>query len=71
MHSMSGWGPAVKLIGVGFFIGFSIVAGILFGLWLDRQFDSQPVFIIVGMLIGLFFAILGVYRMLLPLLKDK
>jgi F0F1-type ATP synthase assembly protein I len=68
---MEKWGPAFRLIGVGFFIGACIVAGVLVGLWLDRRFDTLPIFVLVGLVVGLIAASWGVYQMLLPLLKES
>ena len=68
---MDKWGPAIRLIGVGFYIGFCIVAGIVVGLWIDGKFDTRPIFTIVGLMLGLISAFWGVYRMLLPLLNNK
>jgi F0F1-type ATP synthase assembly protein I len=62
---------ALRLIGVGFFIGSSIVLGVVVGLWLDGRFDTSPVLVIVGLLLGIVVAFYGVYRMLLPLIGSK
>lgn len=68
---MNRWGPALRLIGVGWFIGISILLGVLAGLGLDSKFGTKPLFVIVGVILGFFFAAYGVYQMLLPLLKNK
>jgi ATP synthase protein I len=31
----------------------SVLVGIFGGRWLDRQFDSEPLFLIIGLLLGL------------------
>ena len=67
---MNRWELAGRFIGVGFFIGGSMVLGILGGLWLDNKFD-QSFYWLIGLLLGIFVAVWGVYRMLLPLLKDN
>ncbi len=59
---------ALRLIGVGFFIGVSIVLGVTAGLWLDTRFDTSPILVIVGLLLGIAVAFYGVYQMLLPLI---
>ena len=71
---MSRWVAALRLTGVGFFIGGSIMLGVFIGLWLDRKFDTEPVLVIVGLVLGLVVAFYGVFRMLLPLIgsnRDK
>ena len=68
---MNRWVAALRLTGVGFFIGGSIVVGVFAGLWLDSKFDTEPVLVIVGLILGLVVAAYGVFRMLLPLISDK
>ena len=62
---------ALRLTGVGFFIGGSIVLGVVGGLWLDNRMNTKPVFILVGLVLGIVVAAYGVYQMLLPLLGNK
>jgi F0F1-type ATP synthase assembly protein I len=64
------WELAARLTGVGFFIGGSIVLGISGGVWLDKKLDTT-FFWLIGLLLGIIVAFWGVYRMLLPLLKDN
>ncbi len=62
---------ALGLAGVGFFVGISILGGVLGGLWLDNKFNTSPILVIVGLLLGIVVAFYGVYQMLLPLLGNK
>jgi len=64
-------GTALRLVGVGFYIGGCIVLGVFVGLWLDSKLNTRPIFVIVGLLFGLFLAFYGVYQMVLPLLNNK
>ena len=68
---MSRWVAALRLVGVGFFIGGSILLGVVAGLWLDDKLNTEPIWVIVGLLVGVAIAFYGVYRMLLPLLGNK
>jgi ATP synthase protein I len=68
---MSRWIAALRLIGVGFFIGGCILGGVVAGLWLDSRFGTEPILVIVGLLLGIVVAFYGVYQMLLPLLGGK
>lgn len=61
---------ALRLLGVGFFIGGSIVLGVLGGLWLDDRLGTSPVLTLVGLFAGLTVAFVGVYEMLLPLIRN-
>jgi F0F1-type ATP synthase assembly protein I len=65
---MNKWIPAFRLTGIGFYIATCIVGGILAGWWLG---DKKPLFIIIGLLVGLVLAFYGMYRMIKPLMKDK
>lgn len=62
---------ALRLVGVGFFIGGSIVAGTFVGLWLDNKFDTRPILMFAGLALGLIVASFGVYQMLLPVMSNK
>ncbi len=68
---MSRWVAALRLTGVGFFIAACIVLGTFAGLWLDGKLDTQPLFMIVGLVVGLIVAVYGVYQMLRPLMNNK
>jgi len=67
---MPRWETALRLVGVGFFIGGSIFLGVLAGLWLDNRLDMS-LFWIIGLVFGLVIAFYGVYRMLLPFTRNK
>lgn len=65
------WQAALRLMGVGWFIGISILLGVLAGSWLDSRLSTKPLFVITGLILGIIVAFYGVYRMVLPLLRDK
>ncbi len=64
------WVAALRLVGVGFFISGSIVLGVMGGLWLDGRFGTNPILTLVGLFLGLAIAFLGVYEMLLPIIRN-
>ena len=68
---MNRWTAALRLTGVGFFIGISIVGGTFAGLWLDGRLNTRPIFILIGLLLGLVVAVFGVYRMIKPFMSNK
>lgn len=68
---MSKWVAALRLVGVGFFIGGAIVLGVVVGLWLDSKLNTSPALVIVGLILGVVVAFYGVYQMLLPLIGNK
>jgi ATP synthase protein I len=65
---MNRWIPALRLTGIGFYIAFCIVGGTFAGWWLGGK---KPIFMIIGLLVGLVIAVYGVYRMIRPLINDK
>ena len=67
---MSRWVAALRLTGVGFFIGGSIFLGVFAGHWLDNKLDTS-LFWVVGLIVGIIVAFYGVYRMLLPFIGNK
>jgi len=56
---------------VGWYIGGCIVLGVVGGLWLDNKFNTEPILVIVGLILGVIIAFYGVYRMILPNIKKK
>lgn len=68
---MRRWTAALRFIGVGWFVGISILGGVVGGLWLDNKFGTKPILVILGLIFGLIVAFYGVYRMLLPLIRNK
>jgi ATP synthase protein I len=68
---MGRWEAALRFIGVGWFIAISILLGVWGGLWLDAKLGTAPIMVIVGLILGLLVAFYGVYRMLIPLMRDR
>jgi ATP synthase protein I len=65
---MNRWVPAMRLTGIGFFIGICIAGGAVAGWKLSGE---KPVFLIIGLLVGLVVAVFGVYQMIRPLMNNK
>jgi len=68
---MNKWGVALRVTGVGFYVGGSIVLGVFAGLWLDSKLNTAPILVIAGLLLGLMVAFYGVWKMLLPFVGKK
>jgi len=68
---MSRWVAALRLTGVGFYIAACILLGTFVGLWLDGKLNTKPLFMIIGLFIGLVMAVYGVYQMIRPLMSNK
>jgi ATP synthase protein I len=56
--------------GLGLSAVGSLLVGVLLGLFLDRTLRSGPLFLIIGILLGLAVATIGVYRLVMQELKD-
>ncbi len=68
---MRRWQAALRLVGVGWYVGLSILGGVLAGLWLDSKFGTKPLFVILGLVLGIIVAFYGVYRMFLFFIRSK
>ena len=62
---------ALRLIGMGWYVGVCIVLGVFAGLWLDNKFNTTPILVIVCLILGVIIAFYGVYRMVLPNISKK
>jgi ATP synthase protein I len=58
--------PALRVTGIGFYIATCIAGGAFAGYWLGGK---KPLFMIIGLLVGLVLAVYGAYRMIRPLIK--
>ncbi|HEX79238.1 MAG TPA: AtpZ/AtpI family protein [Dehalococcoidia bacterium] len=68
---MRRWQAALRFIGIGWYVGLSILGGVLAGLWLDDRFSTKPLFVIIGLLFGLLVAGYGVYKMFSLISNNK
>ena len=69
-QGMGRWRAALRLVGVGWYIGLCIVLGVLGGHWLDNELGTS-LFWLVGLILGIVVAFYGVYRMLLPSMGNR
>lgn len=60
---------AFQLLGVGWFVAMCIGGGTAGGYLLDRQFGLSPGLTLTGLFIGIVIAVLGMYRMLMAILR--
>lgn len=68
---MDRWTEALKLLGLGWYVALCILAGVGLGLALDHWLDVMPLFTLVGLVIGLLVASIGVYRQLLEVIQGN
>lgn len=69
--SMGRWRVALRLIGMGWYVGICLFLGVWGGLWLDNKLNTRPILVIVGLIFGLIIAFYGVYQMVLPSLRNR
>ena len=60
-----------RLTMIGWFVGVSIAGGALLGWWLDGRLGSAPLLLVVGILLGIALALIGMMRMLFDFGKAK
>ena len=63
---MSGrsWGYFALFSEVGLVLLVTILAGILAGYWVDQQLGTIPIFVLVGLAVGLTAGAVAVYRLI-------
>ncbi|SDI47060.1 AtpZ/AtpI family protein [Natribacillus halophilus] len=64
------WRSSVLVSAILSSIVGSVVGGVFLGYWLDSTFDTAPLFIIIGMLLGISSGFYGVVRAVKPFLGD-
>ena len=65
---MDWWVVALRLTGLGWYVAFCILLGVVGGIWLDRLAGTHVVFTLLGTVLGSVAAFWGVYRMVVPVL---
>lgn len=56
---------------LGFLVAIPLGGFILLGLWGDTFFDTRPLLLIMGVVVGSLITGYEVYHLLLPVIKDK
>ncbi len=64
-------GTVLRLLGIGWYVAICIGGGSYGGLLLDRQFGLSPLLTLLGLAIGIVFALVGMIRMLLAVLSSN
>ena len=59
-----------SLMGMGFYIAIAIILGIWGGHWLDGKMNTGPLWLIIGLVMGIAVAALGVYNMIKPFMEE-
>ncbi len=74
-RAKSGWPATIVLLGrvggIGWFVGIAIALGAYGGYWLDRQFDTAPVLTLLGLVLGVLTAFVGMIRLLSAIRRGR
>ncbi|MFQ6020352.1 MAG: AtpZ/AtpI family protein [Dehalococcoidia bacterium] len=68
---MRGLPTTVKLLGLGWYIAFCIMAGAVGGGLIDGAAGTRPLFTVLGLLLGLLAALWGGYILLMETLGSR
>lgn len=63
-------GFALRVTGMGWYVAVCVVVGFLLGLWVDDMLGSAPLFMVIGIMLGVLLAFYGIYRMVIPILNN-
>ena len=62
---------ALRVIGIGWYMALAILAGVLGGMWADGKLGTKPVFLIIGLFLGLIVAGYGAYQTFKPFINNQ
>lgn len=65
------WGQLGALGGMGFTIAIPIALGAIGGSYLDGLTNMKPLFILIGLLLGLVLGIYGAYRLFVAFFNEN
>ena len=65
-----GMGTVLRLLGIGWYVAICIGGGAALGLLLDRKLDTTPILTLVGVIVGIVIAGVGMYRMVMAVLAN-
>jgi len=71
MSRMRALGPALSLLGIGWYFAVCIIGGIGGGLLLDGWVGTEPLFALLGLLLGLTVAFWGGYKLLVRVITNR
>ena len=57
------WTSTAQFIGIGWYIAAAILVPALGGVWVDGKAGTAPLFLLIGLLLGVAVAFYGTYRM--------
>jgi len=67
---MKKWAAAGEAMQLSWVLLFSLLIPLLAGIWLDKKLDTTPLFILIGMVLGIGASTVGVVRMVTRMYKS-
>ncbi len=61
----------LRLLGIGWYVALCIGGGASLGLLLDGRLGVSPLFTLAGIFLGIGVAVIGMYRMLMAVLRTR
>ena len=61
----------LRLLGIGWYVALCIGGGAALGLLLDGRLGVRPLFTLAGIFLGIGVAVIGMYRMLMAVLRTR
>ena len=61
----------LRLLGIGWYVALCIGGGAALGLLLDGRLGVSPLFTLTGLFLGIGVAVIGMYRMLMAVLRTR
>lgn len=67
---MGRWPYLAEFLQLGWIVALSLLIPLGIGLWLDRRLDTTPLFIVVGMIVGILAATVGTVRIAIRMMDS-
>ncbi|MDD4358350.1 MAG: AtpZ/AtpI family protein [Candidatus Pacebacteria bacterium] len=56
---------------IGLLVTVPLIGFLLLGVWLDKKFNTFPIYLIAGIVLGMIFAVYMVYKVIIPYINKK
>lgn len=56
---------------IGLLVSVPLIGFLLLGVWIDTKFDTFPIYLIIGIVVGLASAVFLVYKVIIPYINKK
>lgn len=56
---------------IGLLVTIPLIGFLLLGVWMDTKFDTFPIYLIMGIVVGLASAVFLVYKIIIPYINKK